>query len=114
MIIRLAFSYMEENQNIRGGTGRTGHAGTSWGIGENAPTIRARICEGLGFLGIALEEKQNLINAGVISAKNSLVSVRVIHTDEEWTIANMVYRVLDFKIENKKDVRQESPYEGDK
>ena len=28
------------------------------GIGENAPVIRARICEGLEFLGIELEEKQ--------------------------------------------------------
>ena len=27
------------------------------GIGENAPTVRARICEGLEFLGIELEEK---------------------------------------------------------
>ena len=29
------------------------------GIGENAPTVRARICDGLGFLGIEIEEKQN-------------------------------------------------------
>ena len=32
------------------------------GIGENAPTVRARICEGLEFLGIELEEKQNRTN----------------------------------------------------
>ena len=32
------------------------------GIGENAPLVRARICEGLGFLGIELEEKQNATN----------------------------------------------------
>jgi acetate kinase len=29
------------------------------GIGENAPPVRARICDGLGFLGIELEEKRN-------------------------------------------------------
>ncbi len=29
------------------------------GIGENAPLVRARICDGLGFLGIELEEKRN-------------------------------------------------------
>ena len=34
------------------------------GIGENAPAVRARICDGLGFLGIELEEKQNAANAG--------------------------------------------------
>ncbi|MDP1638219.1 MAG: hypothetical protein Q8L62_09150 [Candidatus Nitrotoga sp.] len=28
------------------------------GIGENAPVIRARICAGLEFLGIELEEKK--------------------------------------------------------
>ena len=33
------------------------------GIGENAPTVRARICDGLGFLGIELEEKRNAANA---------------------------------------------------
>ena len=38
------------------------------GIGENASTVRARICEGLEFLGIELEEKQNATNEGVISA----------------------------------------------
>src|SRR5664280_3004158 len=32
------------------------------GIGENAPTVRARICDGLGFLGVKLEEKQNAAN----------------------------------------------------
>ena len=29
------------------------------GIGENAPAVRARICEGLGFLGIELNESRN-------------------------------------------------------
>jgi|GEM_PF-23670 len=37
------------------------------GIGENAPVIRSRICAGLGFLGIELDETQNQTNAGVIS-----------------------------------------------
>ena len=33
------------------------------GIGENAPVVRARICDGLGFLGIELEEKRNAASA---------------------------------------------------
>jgi acetate kinase len=66
----------------------------SGGIGENAPTIRARICDGLGFLGIELEEKRNAANAGEISAPTSRAAVRVIHTDEEWMIAKTVCRVL--------------------
>ena len=65
------------------------------GIGENAPKIRGRICDGLGFLGIELEEKRNGANAGVISAAAGRVAVRVIHTDEELMIAKTVCRVLD-------------------
>jgi len=64
------------------------------GIGESAPTIRARICDGLGFVGIELEEKRNAANEGVISAAAGRVAVRVIHTDEELMIARTVCRVL--------------------
>lgn len=64
------------------------------GIGENAPQVRARICEGLGFLGIALDEKRNAANESVISATAGGVAVRVMRTDEERTIAEMVCQVL--------------------
>jgi acetate kinase len=64
------------------------------GIGENAPVVRARICDGLGFLGIELEEKHNMANGSVISAASSRVVVRVIHTDEEQMIAKTVCQVL--------------------
>src|SRR5664280_846291 len=64
------------------------------GIGENAPTVRARICDGLGFLGIELEAQRNAANEGVISAAASRVAVRVIRTDEERMIAKTVCRVL--------------------
>jgi acetate kinase len=64
------------------------------GIGENAPTVRARICDGPGFLGIELEEEQNAANEGVISAAASRVAVRVIRTDEELMIARSVTRLL--------------------
>jgi acetate kinase len=67
----------------------------SGGIGENAAVIRARICEGLAFLGIEIEAKQNAANGGVISTASSRVAVHVIHTDEEQMIARTVCRVLD-------------------
>jgi acetate kinase len=63
------------------------------GIGENSSIIRSRICEGLVFLGIELEEKQNAANEGVISSAASRVAVRVIRTDEEQMIAHLVYCV---------------------
>jgi acetate kinase len=64
------------------------------GIGENAPEVRARICEGLGFLGIELEEKRNAANEGMISAAAARVAVRVIRTDEELMIAKTVCHIL--------------------
>ena len=64
------------------------------GIGENAPLVRERICEGLGFLGIELNEARNTENAPVISTDAGRVTVRVIRTDEELMIARSVLRVL--------------------
>jgi acetate kinase len=64
------------------------------GIGENAPVVRARICEGLGFLGITISKTRNAKNAAMISTATSLVNVRVIHTNEERMIARSVGRVL--------------------
>ncbi len=69
----------------------------SAGIGENSSLVRSTICEGLGFLGIELEDKQNLANAGMISTATSRVSVRVIRTDEEWMIAKTLCRVLELE-----------------
>jgi acetate kinase len=65
------------------------------GIGENAPAVRARTCDGLGVLGIVLDEKRNEANEGVISATSSPVTVRVIRTDEERKIAESVRDILD-------------------
>ena len=65
------------------------------GIGENAPLIRERICDGLGFLGIELNQKRNAKNAPLISPEAGRVKVRVIHTDEELMIARSVTRVLN-------------------
>jgi len=70
----------------------------SGGIGEHAPEVRARSCEGLEFLGIEIDPKQNAANAGIISKKNSRVTVRVIHTDEEWMIAKIVCRVFGLQV----------------
>ena len=64
------------------------------GIGEKAPIVRARICAGLGFLGIELEGKRNAANEGVISIDASWVKVRVIRTDEELMIAETVCDTL--------------------
>ena len=60
------------------------------GIGENAPAVRKRICEGLEFLGLELDETRNAKTADVISTEASRITVRVICTDEELMIARSV------------------------
>jgi acetate kinase len=62
------------------------------GIGENAPAVRKRICEGLCFLGLEVDETRNAKTAEVISTDASRITVRVIRTDEELMIARSVSR----------------------
>jgi acetate kinase len=76
------------------------------GIGENAPPVRARICAGLGFLGIELDEKRNAANGALISAATGRVIVRVIKTDEEWMIANIVSRVWGLTMKKNKVMKK--------
>jgi len=65
------------------------------GIGENAPLIRERICDGLGFLGIELNPQRNVKHAPLISPDAGRVKVRVIRTDEELMITRSVTRLLN-------------------
>jgi acetate kinase len=64
------------------------------GIGENAPVIRARICEGLAFLGVRLDAERNEANAAVISPEGAPVMVRVMKTNEELMIVRHTARVI--------------------
>jgi acetate kinase len=57
------------------------------GIGENLSVVRARICAGLAFLGIEIDDALNEENARIISTKTSAVTVRIIASDEQTMIA---------------------------
>jgi acetate kinase len=57
------------------------------GIGEKAPAIRSGACDGLGYLGVELDDEANAGNAAVISAADSDCVVRVEPTDEDLVIA---------------------------
>jgi len=72
----------------------------SGGIGENLPVIRTRICRGLEFLGIELEEGRNRDNKVFISKEGSRVAVCVIRADEEIMIARCVCATLKFNSTN--------------
>jgi acetate kinase len=63
------------------------------GIGENSAPVRRRICDGLQFLGIEIDDALNERHAARISA--GAVAVRVIRTDEESVIADLTCRVLE-------------------
>jgi acetate kinase len=71
------------------------------GIGENAPEIRARICEGLGFAGVRVDEAANgEMRGGAegrISPDGDGPEVWVIPTDEEILIARDTFRVVEGK-----------------
>jgi acetate kinase len=66
----------------------------SGGIGENAPKIRTRICDGLSFLGIAIDPQRNAQNLPIISKNGGSAEVRVIQTDESMMIAQSVISIL--------------------
>jgi len=68
----------------------------SGGIGENAPEIRKRICGGMKFLGIELDDIKNKKNESIISTGSGKVTIRVIKTNEELMIGRMVCRVLNY------------------
>jgi acetate kinase len=57
------------------------------GIGENSRTIRARVAEGMGWLGVHLDPGRNAANGPVISPEGAPVTVLTIPTDEESVIA---------------------------
>lgn len=62
------------------------------GVGENAAPIRACALEGLGFLGLSLNDEQNARNARAIHA--GAVPVLVLPTDEEQVIARAAMTCL--------------------
>jgi acetate kinase len=70
----------------------------SGGIGERSPEVRARICEGMGWCGLALEPRANAEADGrreaLISAPGAALQAWVIPTDEEAVIAQETRRVL--------------------
>ena len=71
------------------------------GIGEKGVRMRSRICEGLEFLGIELDEEKNQQAKGVemvISPSSSKVQVVVVPTNEELMVARETVRLVEEQI----------------
>jgi acetate kinase len=64
----------------------------SGGIGENSAAVRAKICAGLRFLGIELDEDRNERSESRISTDRSATPVLVVRTEEERVIARHTSR----------------------
>lgn len=66
------------------------------GIGENSSSVRARVCEGLGFLGISIDKEKNKTLKGPADISDAAASVRVylVPTNEERMIARETVELL--------------------
>jgi acetate kinase len=70
------------------------------GIGENSVSLRARIADKLGWLGVALDPAANASGSTLISRPDSRVALYVIQTDEEMMIARHTVTLLDERRES--------------
>ncbi len=67
------------------------------GIGENADLIREKVCNGLEFMGIEIDEDKNKVRTDEnreINTDSSKTKIYVIPTNEEYVIANDTYRLV--------------------
>ena len=65
----------------------------SGGVGQNAPYIREKVCRGLEYMGIEIDEYKNKNTAGIISRDSSKVKVIVVNANEEKVIAQDTYEI---------------------
>lgn len=65
----------------------------SGGVGQNAPYIREKVCKGLEYMGIELDQYKNQNTAGIISKDSSKVKVIVVNANEEKIIAQDTYEI---------------------
>jgi acetate kinase len=65
------------------------------GIGENAAEVRAAVCEAFTFLGLKLDTQKNAQSPAdqVISAADSAIPVLIVHTQEDWAIAQECWKL---------------------
>jgi len=66
------------------------------GIGENSPVIRKKVCDGMEFFGIKLDDDRNAVRGkeAIISAEDSVTKVVVVPTNEELVIARDTMKLV--------------------
>jgi len=97
---RQARKYLSSYIGLLGGVDAIVFTG---GVGENSPAVRARICQGLDWMGIVLDEARNRsarVGRGEvvkISQDNSRAHVLVVGSNEQRTIAVQAVRALSHR-----------------
>ncbi len=66
----------------------------SGGVGQNAPYIREKVCHGLEYMGIELDEGKNKTKTGIISKDSSKVKIIAVNANEEKIIAQDTYDIV--------------------
>jgi acetate kinase len=66
------------------------------GVGENSAAVRAAACQGFTFLGLNIDAEKNAQSPvdQDIATDDSTVRVLVIHTEEDWAIAQQCWHLL--------------------
>jgi acetate kinase len=77
----------------------------SAGVGENVPLIRAKVCDGLGPMGIKIDQSKNEKAIGRsqetdISADDSRIKILVIPTNEELVMVEDIKALLEGKYDD--------------
>lgn len=70
------------------------------GIGENSPTVRAGVAEGLRWAGVKMDAASNNAGAADLAAPGSAVGIAVLAADEEWEIASDCLSILGSTAKN--------------
>jgi acetate kinase len=65
------------------------------GVGEHSAAVRAGVCEPFGFLGLKLDAEKNALSPADedIATPDSSVRALIIHTEEDWVIAQECWKV---------------------
>ena len=64
------------------------------GIGEHAAAVRAKVCDGLDYLGLVIDPRSNDANEDTITTGDSRSRVRVIPTNENLMVARHTARLV--------------------
>jgi acetate kinase len=72
------------------------------GVGEHSPQVRSAACEAFAFLGLKLDPEKNASSPADqdIALPESPIRVLIVHTQENWAIAQECWRMAQLTSES--------------